>query len=42
MEPLSFNFGMMDITPDEPVVLAGYANRVGLSQGIHQPLTSFL
>jgi len=29
-----------DITPTKPVVLAGYASRKGLSQGVHDPLSA--
>ena len=28
-----------DITPAQPVMLAGYGNRTGLSQGVHDPLS---
>ena len=37
---LYFNYGEVDITPDESVTLSGYANRLHDSQGIHAPLTS--
>jgi hypothetical protein len=37
-EPLECNYGVMDITPDEPVLLAGFAARKGLSDGVHRPL----
>lgn len=30
----------MDITPAEPVMLAGYASRKDLSQGVHDPLSA--
>ena len=40
MSELLFNYGQADITPEEPVLLAGYANRKGLSEEIHRRLTS--
>lgn len=40
MDALSVNRNQTDITPSEPVVLAGYANRVGSSTSIHRPLSS--
>ncbi len=40
MSRLLFNYGQTDITPGEPVRLAGYANRKGLSKEIHRRLTS--
>ncbi|HOX73577.1 MAG TPA: neutral/alkaline non-lysosomal ceramidase N-terminal domain-containing protein [Bacteroidales bacterium] len=40
MSRLLFNYGQADITPGEPVLLAGYANRKGLSKDIHRRLTS--
>jgi len=30
----------IDITPAKPVMLAGYASRTGLSQGIHDPISA--
>lgn len=30
----------IDITPDKPVTLAGYASRTNLSQGVHDPLSA--
>ena len=30
----------IDITPDKPVTLAGYASRKGLSTGVHDPLSA--
>ena len=35
-----FNYGLADITPDEPLLLAGYANRTGLSSAVHRRLTT--
>lgn len=35
---LKCNIGVADITPEEPVSLAGFAAREGLSTGIHRPL----
>ena len=40
MKTLLFNYGLIDITPEEPVLLGGYANRKGLSGEIHRRLTS--
>ena len=40
MNRILFNYGLVDITPGEPVLLAGYANRKGLSKDIHRRLTS--
>jgi neutral ceramidase len=40
MKALYFNYGLTDITPEEPVFLAGYANRKGLSGAVHRRLTS--
>ena len=40
MSKLLFNYGQADITPGEPLLLAGYANRRGLSDKIHRSLTS--
>ena len=40
MGQFSFNFGITDITPDEPVRLGGFANRVGLSGSVHRSLQS--
>lgn len=37
-DPLRCNIGVADITPEEPVFLAGFAAREGLSTGIHRPL----
>jgi neutral ceramidase len=30
----------IDITPDKPVMLAGYASRINLSRGVHDPLSA--
>lgn len=35
---LRCNIGIMDITPDDSVVLAGFAARKGLSNSVHRPL----
>ncbi len=35
-----YSFRTVDITPDEPVLLAGYANREGVSTSIHRRLKS--
>ncbi len=35
---LECNIGIADITPGEPVLLAGFAARKGLSDGVHRPL----
>lgn len=35
-----YNFRSVDITPDEPVLLAGFANREGASASIHRRLKS--
>ena len=40
MKALLFNYGLTDITPDEPLFLAGYANRKGLSGTVHRRLTT--
>lgn len=40
MNKLQVNCNQVDITPSEPVVLSGYANRIGLSAGIHRSLSS--
>jgi hypothetical protein len=40
MKALLFNYGLIDITPDEPLFLAGYANRKGLSGAVHRRLTT--
>ena len=40
MSILLFNYGQADITPETPVLLAGYANRRGLSKEIHRRLTT--
>ena len=40
MGELLFNYGQADITPGEPVLLAGYANRRGMSEEIHRRLTT--
>jgi neutral ceramidase len=40
MDELYVNYGQMDITPEEEVLLAGYANRKGMSAGLHRPLTT--
>lgn len=40
MSKLIFNYGQADITPVEPVLLAGYANRRGMSEKIHRRLTT--
>lgn len=37
-DQLRCNIGIADITPEESVVLAGFAARKGLSTGIHRPL----
>lgn len=38
IDQLRCNIGIADITPEESVVLAGFAARKGLSTGIHRPL----
>ncbi len=40
MAKLYFNYGLTDITPEEHLLLAGFANRRGLSEAIHRRLTS--
>lgn len=40
MKALLFNYGLTDITPEEPLFLAGYANRKGLSAAVHRRLTT--
>ena len=40
MTDLLFNYNLTDITPEEPVLLGGFANRKGLSGKVHRPLTS--
>ena len=40
MTGLLFNYNLSDITPEEPVLLGGFANRKGLSGKVHRPLTS--
>lgn len=40
MDKILYNYGVTDITPSEHLLLAGYANRKGLSADIHRPLTS--
>jgi hypothetical protein len=40
MGKLYFNYGLADITPEEHLLLAGFANRKGLSGAIHRRLTS--
>jgi hypothetical protein len=40
MNKLRFNYGQTDITPSEHLLLAGFANRKGLSADIHRKLTS--
>lgn len=40
MTDLFFNYNLSDITPEEPVLLGGFANRKGLSGKVHRPLTS--
>lgn len=40
MTDLLFNYNLSDITPEEPVLLGGFANRKGLSGQVHRPLTS--
>lgn len=40
MRQLLFNYNVSDITPTEPLLLGGFANRKGLSSGIHRRLTS--
>ncbi|OJV83284.1 MAG: hypothetical protein BGO34_16570 [Bacteroidia bacterium 44-10] len=37
-DQLRCNVGIADITPEESVILAGFAAREGLSTGIHRPL----
>jgi neutral ceramidase len=40
MNKLMFNYGQTDITPSEHLLLAGFANRKGLSGEVHRRLTS--
>jgi len=40
MKTLDVNVNQVDITPSEPVLLSGYANRKGFSAGVHRPLSS--
>lgn len=40
MGKIFFNYGLTDITPSEPLSLAGFANRKGLSSEIHRNLSS--
>ena len=40
MNDLIFNYNLTDITPEEPVLLGGFANRKGLSGEVHRSLTS--
>jgi len=40
MKDLMFNYNLTDITPEEHVLLGGYANRKGLSGEVHRRLTS--
>ncbi len=40
MNRIDVNCSQVDITPAEPVMLSGYANRKGLSTKIHRPLSS--
>jgi hypothetical protein len=40
MSMLNVNCNQVDITPAEPVVLTGYANRKGMSSGVHRRLSS--
>ncbi len=40
MDKIFFNYGLTDITPSEPLSLAGFANRKGLSSEIHRNLSS--
>jgi hypothetical protein len=40
MGKLYFNYGLADITPEESLLLAGFANRRDLSGAIHRRLTS--
>ena len=37
---LTIQSNKIDITPKEPVYLAGFANRIGPSHGVHRPLSS--
>jgi hypothetical protein len=37
---LRAGFARIDITPTQPVTMAGYASRTNLSQGIHDPLSA--
>jgi len=42
MEQVALEAGVarIDITPDKPVTLSGYASRKGLSTGVHDPLSA--
>ena len=37
-DTLRYNIGIADITPEDSVLLAGFAARKGLSEGVHRPL----
>lgn len=39
-DPVRAGFARVDITPEQPVNLAGYASRKELSEGIHDPLAA--
>lgn len=39
-EPLRAGFARIDITPTQPVMLAGYESRKELSKGVHDPLSA--
>jgi len=39
-EGLKAGVARIDITPDKPVTLSGYASRKGLSTGVHDPLSA--
>jgi len=39
-EGLRVGASRIDVTPDQPVVLAGYASRTNLSEGVHDPLSA--
>jgi len=38
--PLRAGVAKVDITPEKPVRMAGYASRTELSQGVHDPLSA--